>query len=88
MIHDSEYDLEKLRFTSERTLKNLEQSFDIGFLLLHKKVEDTKEISDEDKIKIFSKVNNQEMHELIRQNYLKRKNKLLNYDIEIWDKVV
>lgn len=88
LIHDSEYDLEKLRFSSERTLKKLELAFGVDFLKLHKKVEDTKEISDEDKIKIFSMVNSEDMHELIRQNYLKRKNKLLNYDIEFLDKVV
>lgn len=88
LIHDAEYDLEKLRFISEKTLKKLEQTFNMSFLSLHKKVENTKQISDEDKIKIFSTVNEEEMSELIRQNYLIRKNKLLNYNIEFLDKVV
>ena len=88
LIHDLEYDLEKLRFISLKRLKDLENSFGNSFIFLHKMIENTKEITDFEKINIFLEINDEAIHEVIKQNYLKRKNKLLNYNIENLDKVV
>lgn len=88
LIHDMEYDLEKLRFISMKDVKELESCFDMKFIEIHQKIEQTKEISDSDKINIFTRVNEEDKHILIKQNYVKRKNRLLNYDIELLDKVI
>lgn len=81
LVHDYDYDLEKLRFISSKEITLLEQSFGFDFYTLHKKIDDTIQIKDETKLEIISTINNGKLHSVIKENYKKRKNKLLNYEI-------
>lgn len=82
LIHDMEYDLEKIRYISRIKINEIEESFNLSFLEIHKKVSNTKQIKDSVKLDIICSVNDKELNEVIKENYKIRKNKLLKYEIE------
>ena len=81
MSHDEEYDYEKLESISKKDMKYFEICFDSDIQSIHKRIENSKEINDEDKLKIIDSINKENLKDIINENYLSRKDKILNYGI-------
>ncbi len=81
MSHDEEYDYEKLENVSKKDMKYFELSFNSDIQSIHKRIENTKEIDDEIKLKIIDSINKDDLKDIINENYLSRKDKILNYGI-------
>ena len=81
-IHDLDYDLEKISYVSRKELNYIQDIFDRDFLSIHSIVEETKEIEEEKILKILYNVNDIAKHTKLRDNYLSRKDKLMNYNID------
>ena len=79
--HDLEYDYEKLISISKHEIKYLELSLNNDFESLHERISSSKEIDDNDKLRIIDAINNDELKDVINENYLSRKDKILNYGI-------
>lgn len=81
LVHDLEYDLEKIRYISKLDIEQLENSFENDFYEIHNKVLETKEIKDSVKLDIICSINDENLSKILKENYSNRQNKLLNYEI-------
>ena len=77
--HDYEYDLERLRRTSPKEFNTLLETFDMDFLNIYKKVNDTKKVDDEIKLSIIKNNTSEELQKITIENYFIRKEKISNY---------
>ena len=76
LIHDDEYDLEKLKYISPREVSRLEDAFNDEFFNIHQKISDTKKIEDDIKLEIIRNVNDKDYYEVIKENYFLREEKI------------
>ena len=82
LIHDFEYDLEKLKFISPSTKFQLEKSFNMLFADIHQKMENSKSIDDIVKFEVIKSVYEKNSN-IIIENYNYRKKKIIN-NVEIF----
>ena len=82
LIHDFEYDLEKLKFISRSTKTQLENSFNMSFADIHQKMENSKSIDDIVKFEVIKSVYEKNSN-IIIENYNYRKKKIIN-NVEIF----
>lgn len=79
LIHDYEYDIERLRRVSNKEFKSFIESFDMDFLDIYKKVNDTKKVDDQIKFDIIKRVNGDSMYDIVYENYYAREEKISKY---------
>ena len=77
--HDYEYDLERLRRTSPKEFNTLLETFDMDFLSIYKKVNDTKKVDDEIKLNIIKNNTSEELQKITIENYFIREEKISKY---------
>lgn len=77
--HDYEYDLERLRRTSPKEFNTLLETFDMDFLNIYKKVNDTKKVDDEIKLNIIKNNISEELQKITIENYFIREEKISKY---------
>ena len=79
LTHDYEYDLERLRRTSPKEFNTLLETFDMDFLNIYKKVNDTKKVDDEIKLSIIKNNTSEELQKITIENYFIREEKISKY---------
>jgi len=86
LIHDFEYDSEKIKFESKNDLEKFEKSFDQNFLNIHMLVSNTTPISDETKLSIIESVNESKgnnMQAIIDSNYYCRQKQIFKKRVSV-----
>lgn len=79
-MHDEEYDLEKIKYISKKNINDLEKTFGIPFLEIHKKIRETPLIDDNKKIKIITSDYKPNLSDIIIKNYKKRNSEIFYSD--------
>lgn len=79
LSHDLEYDLEKINSLSKNEIKSLELSLGLNYVDIHNRIYYSPGINENLLISIVSR--NNELHEIIKENYLARKDLLHKYNI-------
>lgn len=77
LIHDLDYDLEKLKFISPATIKQLEKSFNMPFVEIHERVKNAKGIEDSIKLDMIEFIYKRKTN-IIIENYQARKIQIFN----------
>lgn len=78
LTHDYEYDLEKSMYISGKSIRTLEECFKMDYHEIHKRIEQTKEIDLDTKLKIITSNCLEKLKELIEVNYKKRQDEIFD----------
>lgn len=78
LTHDYEYDLEKSMYISSKLIETLEECFKMDYYEIHKRIEQTKEIDLDTKLRIITSNCLEKLKELIEVNYKKRQDEIFD----------